>query len=81
MADDIKACQAKGKSITISLGGATGGAMFNSDAQAKTFADTVWNTFLGGSGKTRPFGTAVLDGYVYLLPIFFVTSLTVLADL
>ncbi|KAF5383561.1 hypothetical protein D9615_003762 [Tricholomella constricta] len=62
LAASIKACQAKGKIITISLGGATGGSGFSSDAQAQTFADTVWNLFLGGSSSTRPFGDAVLDG-------------------
>ncbi|TFK40066.1 glycoside hydrolase superfamily [Crucibulum laeve] len=62
MAADIKACQAKGKIITLSLGGATGAASFTSDAQAQTFADTIWNLFLGGSSSTRPFGDAVLDG-------------------
>ncbi|PFH47073.1 carbohydrate-binding module family 5 protein [Amanita thiersii Skay4041] len=62
MAADIKACQSKGKIITLSLGGATGAATFSSDAQAETFADTVWNLFLGGSSSTRPFGDAVLDG-------------------
>jgi chitinase len=24
----------------------------------------IWDIFLGGSSTTRPFGTAVLDGYV-----------------
>ncbi|PPR01950.1 hypothetical protein CVT24_011099 [Panaeolus cyanescens] len=62
MASDIKACQARGKIITLSLGGATGAAGFTSDAQAQSFADTIWNLFLGGSSSTRPFGDAVLDG-------------------
>ncbi|KAG6856443.1 hypothetical protein H0H87_004408 [Tephrocybe sp. NHM501043] len=62
LAADIKACQAKGKVITLSLGGATGAASFSSDSQAETFADTIWNLFLGGSSSTRPFGDAVLDG-------------------
>ncbi|KAF5359163.1 hypothetical protein D9756_003174 [Leucocoprinus leucothites] len=62
LAADIKACQARGKIITLSLGGATGAATFSSDAQAQTFADTIWNLFLGGSSSTRPFGDAVLDG-------------------
>lgn len=62
MAADIQACQAKGKIITLSLGGATGAASFSSDAQAQQFADTIWNLFLGGSSSTRPFGNAVLDG-------------------
>ncbi|OBZ72105.1 Chitinase 2 [Grifola frondosa] len=51
-----------GKIVTISLGGATGAAGFTSDAQASAFADTIWDTFLGGSSSTRPFGGAVLDG-------------------
>ncbi len=65
MASDIKTCQAAGKIITLSLGGATGAATFSSDAQAETFAETVWNLFLGGSSSTRPFGDAVLDGYAF----------------
>ncbi|KDQ20642.1 carbohydrate-binding module family 5 protein [Botryobasidium botryosum FD-172 SS1] len=62
LATDIAFCQSKGKILTISLGGATGGSFFSSDAQARTFADQVWNLFLGGSSSTRPFGSAVLDG-------------------
>jgi chitinase len=62
LASDIEFCQSKGKIVTISLGGATGAASFTSDAQAAAFGDTIWNTFLGGSGSVRPFGGAVLDG-------------------
>ncbi|KAI8096576.1 glycoside hydrolase family 18 protein [Halteromyces radiatus] len=62
LASDIEFCQSKGKAITLSLGGATGGVGFQSDSQASTFADNVWNLFLGGSSSTRPFGKAVLDG-------------------
>ena len=62
LATDIKTCQAKGKIVTISLGGASASGSFSSDAQAVAFADTIWNTFLGGSSSTRPFGDAVLDG-------------------
>jgi hypothetical protein len=57
LASDIKTCQAKGKKVTISLGGATGGGM--ADA---AFADLIWDLFLGGNCSTRPFGDAVLDG-------------------
>lgn len=64
MGTDIKACQAKGKIVTLSLGGAGGSVGFSSDSQAQTLADTIWNIFLGGSSPTRPFGDAVLDGYV-----------------
>ncbi|KAH6917558.1 class III chitinase [Coprinopsis sp. MPI-PUGE-AT-0042] len=59
---DIKTCQSKGKIVTLSLGGATGAVGFSSDSQASSFADTVWDLFLGGSSSTRPFGNAVLDG-------------------
>ncbi|KAM5539242.1 hypothetical protein V8D89_007115 [Ganoderma adspersum] len=62
LASSIQACQAKGKIITLSLGGATGAASFSSAAQATAFGDTIWNVFLGGSSSTRPFGSAVLDG-------------------
>ncbi|CAO3615057.1 unnamed protein product [Cunninghamella blakesleeana] len=60
--DDIKYCQSKGKVVTLSLGGATGGVGFQSDSQATSFADTLWNVFFGGSSTTRPFGDAIMDG-------------------
>ena len=47
MASDIKKCQAKGKLITLSLGGATAQVGFSSDSQASSFAKTIWNMFLG----------------------------------
>ena len=62
LASDIKFCQSQGKVVTLSLGGAGGGVGFSGDSQAETFADTIWNLFLGGSNATRPFGDAVLDG-------------------
>lgn len=66
MADDIKTCQKAGKIVTLSLGGATGVVGFSSDSEAETFADTIWNLFLGGDSAVRPFGDAILDGYVHL---------------
>lgn len=62
MAQDIEDCQNKGKVLTISLGGATGDVGFSSSSQAKDFADTIWNQFLGGTSDIRPFGDAILDG-------------------
>ncbi|KAJ7494583.1 glycoside hydrolase family 18 protein [Mycena galericulata] len=63
LAAGIEACQAAGKIITISLGGASGaGAQFTSAAEGTAFANTIWDLFLGGSSSTRPFGAAVLDG-------------------
>ncbi|KAI0823065.1 class III chitinase [Trametes gibbosa] len=62
VASDIQTCQSKGKVVTLSLGGGGASVGFQSDSQAETFADTIWNDFLGGSSSTRPFGSAVLDG-------------------
>ncbi|KAG1724099.1 glycoside hydrolase family 18 protein [Suillus paluster] len=62
LASDIHACQSAGKAITISLGGATGKINFHNDSQAAAYAETIWNLFLGGKSKTRPFGSAILDG-------------------
>ncbi|KAJ7832605.1 glycoside hydrolase family 18 protein, partial [Mycena leptocephala] len=63
LAAGIQACQAAGKLVTLSLGGGgTTGAVFSSDSDAKNFATTIWNNFLGGSSSHRPFGSAVLDG-------------------
>jgi chitinase len=64
LARDIASCQAAGTLVTLSLGGASGGAGFADDAQATKFADTIWGMFLGGAGSVRPFGDAVLDGCV-----------------
>nr|VWO97697.1 Alcohol dehydrogenase 1 [Ganoderma boninense] len=57
---DIKTCQQAGKIVTLSLGGATGLVGFTSDAQAETFADTIWNLFLGGESAVRPFGRLLI---------------------
>lgn len=62
LASDIQTCQSKGKILTLSLGGGGASVGFQSDSEAQTFADTIWNDFLGGSSSTRPFGSAVLDG-------------------
>lgn len=46
----------------MSLGGASGGYGFTSDAQAKTFAHTVWNLLLAGTKNKdiRPFGRYII---------------------
>ncbi|KAF9459440.1 chitinase [Collybia nuda] len=62
LAADIRQCQAKGKIVTLSLGGATSSVGFSSESQATEFATTIWNMFLGGKSSMRPFGSAVLDG-------------------
>ncbi|KAG2119368.1 glycoside hydrolase family 18 protein [Suillus clintonianus] len=63
IASDIEECQVAGKIITLSIGGATGGSVvFQNDIKATEYAQVIWDTFLGGTSSTRPFGTAVLDG-------------------
>lgn len=47
MASDIQKCQANGKLVTISLGGATASVGFGSADQAASFAQTIWDMFLG----------------------------------
>ena len=61
----MKTCQKQGKTLTLSIGGADGHITFTSAEQAKTFGEMIYNTFLAGSTSSkRPFGSAVLDGYV-----------------
>ncbi|OQE35419.1 hypothetical protein PENCOP_c013G06180 [Penicillium coprophilum] len=65
--EDIKTCQKKGKTILLSIGGATyseGG--FKSEKEAKDGAKLMWETFgpkQEGSKALRPFGDAILDGF------------------
>ncbi|KAJ6110380.1 Class III chitinase [Penicillium sp. IBT 16267x] len=64
---DIQTCQDKGKTILLSIGGATyseGG--FKSESDAKAGAKLIWETFgpqQDGSKALRPFGNASLDGF------------------
>ncbi|KAF8214287.1 glycoside hydrolase superfamily, partial [Mycena galopus ATCC 62051] len=62
LAVGIEACQAAGKIVMLSLGGAGGSVGFTSNTAAIAFANTIWNAFLGGSASHRPFGAAILDG-------------------
>jgi len=62
IATDIQSCQTAGKIVLLSLGGSGGSYEFTSASQASTFADTIWNTFLGGTTAVRPFGSSILDG-------------------
>lgn len=65
--EDIKACQAKGKSILLSIGGATyedGG--YGSPDEAKGAAQEIWAHFgpvAAGATVDRPFDNAVVDGF------------------
>ncbi|KAL8755342.1 MAG: hypothetical protein Q9184_004826 [Pyrenodesmia sp. 2 TL-2023] len=64
---DIKTCQAMGKKILLSLGGAIPtNQSIDNDATATSFALFLWNAF-GPENATydgpRPFGDAVVDGF------------------
>ncbi|KAI9296991.1 chitinase, partial [Neoconidiobolus thromboides FSU 785] len=59
---DIIYCQSKNKRILLSLGGASGTYGFTNLNQISTFTKTIWDSYLGGNGKYRPFGSAILDG-------------------
>lgn len=64
---DIATCQSNGKTILLSIGGATyteGG--FSSSTAAVAAAQTVWAMFgpeQSDSSLNRPFGSAVVDGF------------------
>lgn len=61
--EDIKTCQAAGKTVLLSLGGSAGTYGFTSDEEAVNFASTLWNKFGAGSDDERPFDDAVVDGF------------------
>ena len=65
LAKNITTCQSLGKKVLLSLGGATGVTNFTNDAQATTFATTLWNLFGGGmtDSDLRPFGAVTVDGF------------------
>jgi len=60
----IKECQKRGKTVLMSLGGASGAAGFRNDEQGKLLAYRLYHLLLEGTElqDIRPFGTAVLDG-------------------
>ncbi|KAL7620153.1 Chitinase 2 [Parahypoxylon ruwenzoriense] len=63
--EDIKTCQSLGKTILLSIGGATyteGG--FSDSASAESAAEQVWSLFGSDtSAENRPFRSAVIDGF------------------
>ncbi|KAI8957593.1 glycoside hydrolase family 18 protein [Daldinia sp. FL1419] len=66
MGDEIKSCQSAGKTILLSIGGATFTSGPSSPENAHTLADQLWNMFgpPGNIGNDqRPFGDAVVDGF------------------
>lgn len=62
LSTDIKACQARGIKVLLSIGGSAGSYSLSSADDAKQVANYLWNNFLGGQSNSRPLGDAVLDG-------------------
>ena len=65
-AHQISQCQAAGKKVLLSMGGANGDIEIPDPGTAHEMAHTLWDVFLGGDNATttgiRPFGRVVLDG-------------------
>ncbi|XP_028786672.1 hevamine-A-like [Neltuma alba] len=59
---EIKACQAKGIKVLLSIGGGVGSYSLSSVQDARNVSKYLWDTFLGGKSPSRPLGDAVLDG-------------------
>ncbi|KAI8913905.1 glycoside hydrolase superfamily [Powellomyces hirtus] len=60
LAQDIRDCQKMGIKIILSIAPMD---MLTTEQQAMKSAENIWNVFLGGSSKYRPFGiSAILDG-------------------
>ncbi|KAJ8900651.1 hypothetical protein K2173_025428 [Erythroxylum novogranatense] len=62
LSSQIKACQRRGVKVMLSLGGSGGSYVLTSREDAKKVATYIWNHFLAGHAKSRPFGNAVFDG-------------------
>jgi chitinase len=73
IAEDIPICQAAGKTILLSLGGAIGQYEITSEQSAINFADFLWGAFgpktaAWGTGP-RPFGNAAVDGFDFAIEL------------
>lgn len=62
LSSSITYCQKLGIKVMLSIGGGIGSYSLSSSSDARTFADYLWNNFLGGKSPSRPFGDAILDG-------------------
>ncbi|KAG8390355.1 hypothetical protein BUALT_Bualt01G0074900 [Buddleja alternifolia] len=62
LSNDIRACQARGIRVLLSLGGGRGSYSLSSANDARQVANYLWNNYLGGSSGSRPLGNAILDG-------------------
>lgn len=65
LASSIATCQAAGKKVILSLGGAASSYSLQSQSQAVTIGQYLWNAY-GNSGNTtvqRPFGSVFVNGF------------------
>ncbi|RUS20393.1 glycoside hydrolase superfamily [Endogone sp. FLAS-F59071] len=65
--EQVQYCQSVGKKVLISIGGASANIVFTSSSDAKSFAQKIWNAYLGGTGD-RPFGKGVIFNGIDLDP-------------
>ena len=66
--EDIAACQAAGKKVLVSLGGAVGAYSLTSDDDANATAQDLWDMFgnpsqMSNGSAIRPFGEQVINGF------------------
>ncbi|CAH9093058.1 unnamed protein product [Cuscuta epithymum] len=59
---DIKACKSQGIKVLLSLGGGVGTYSLSSADDAKSVAQYLWDSYLGGQSGSRPLGDEPLDG-------------------
>ncbi|CAL0318421.1 unnamed protein product [Lupinus luteus] len=62
LSNQITTCQKLGIKVMLSIGGREGNHDLSSSADARAFAEYLWNNFLGGTSNTRPLGNAILNG-------------------
>ncbi|KAI5461926.1 class III chitinase ChiA2 [Mariannaea sp. PMI_226] len=66
LASAIKTCRSKGVKVILSLGGAVGAYSLQSQQEAETIGQNLWDAYgnaKGNSGVPRPFGDAFVDGW------------------
>ncbi|KAF6149958.1 hypothetical protein GIB67_008679 [Kingdonia uniflora] len=62
LSSNIKACQANGVKVILSIGGGAGSYSLTSSEDARQVAIYLWNNSLGGHSSNRPLENVVLDG-------------------
>lgn len=63
--DSIPICQAAGIKVILSLGGASGSYSLQSDAEAETIGQYLWDAYANSGNTTvqRPFGNSFVNGF------------------